>query len=177
MSIQSKEELEQFYDRPDPWNYSTNEADLARRARLLAAIPQREYRQVLDVGCGNGFVTSRLPGDAVIGIDLSVNAISYAMENANPRTTYRQMSLFDIPQAGWSGIFDLVVITGVLYDQYIGQGRLLASTIIDDVLAPGGHVVSAHILEWYRPLFPYTTVSREYYQYKEYTHVLEVYEK
>jgi 2-polyprenyl-3-methyl-5-hydroxy-6-metoxy-1,4-benzoquinol methylase len=177
MSIQSKEELEQFYDRPDPWNYSNNEADLARRARLLAVIPRRQYGHVLDIGCGNGFVTSRLPGNTITGIDISSNAISYATAIADSRTTYLQKSLFDLSHTGWTNKFDLIVITGVLYRQYIGQGLLLASVIIDDLLSPGGHLVSAHILEWYESRFPYTTMAREYYQYKEYTHVLEVYEK
>lgn len=177
MPIQSKDELEQFYDRPDPWNYSDNDADLVRRARLLAVIPRRQYAQVLDIGCGNGFVTSRLPGEAITGVDLSSNAISYATAVADSRTTYLQKSFFDLSQAGWTNQFDLVVITGVLYPQYIGQSLLLASTIIDDLLSPGGHLISAHISECYRFRFPYTTLTREYYQYRDYTHVLEVYEK
>lgn len=87
------------------------------------------------------------------------------------------MSLFDLAHTEWTQHFDLIVITGILYPQYIGEGFLLASSIIDDLLMPGGHLVSAHIMEWYKFKFPYITISREYYQYREYTHVLEVYEK
>jgi hypothetical protein len=75
------------------------------------------------------------------------------------------------------GRFDLVVITGVLYPQYIGEGQRLVYTIIDDLLEAGGHLVSAHIAEWYQCRFPYISVTREYYRYREFSHVLEVYIK
>jgi 2-polyprenyl-3-methyl-5-hydroxy-6-metoxy-1,4-benzoquinol methylase len=177
MAIQSKENLEEWYEKPDPWGYETNPADLNRRAMLLSVIPQKPYARVLDIGCGNGFVTNRLPGDSIIGIDQSENAIAYARSRKAPHIEFLQKSFFELQEANWSRRFDLIVITGVLYPQYIGEGRLLAYTIIDELLKPGGHLVCAHILEWYQCRFPYITVTREYYPYRDYSHILEVYVK
>lgn len=177
MSIQSREDLEEFYAERDPWGYRSNSDDAMRRARLLSVIPKRQYCRVLEIGCGDGFVTSQLPGDAVMGIDLSFKAIEFARSQADSRTTFWQMSLFDLPHTGWRNMFDLIVIAGMLYPQYIGEGNRLAMVIVDDLLLPGGHLITAHIFEWYRLRFPYTTLSREYYRYREYTHVLEVYQK
>jgi SAM-dependent methyltransferase len=177
MSVQSKEELDGFYTERDPWGYRSNKDDAMRRARLLSVIPRKQYCRVLEIGCGDGFVTSQLPGDAVIGIDLSRRAIEYARGQADVRTTFRQMSLFDLPYAGWRNTFDLIVIAGMLYPQFIGEGARLVTLIVDDLLLPGGHLITAHIFEWYRLRFPYTTLSRQYYRYREYSHVLEAYQK
>ncbi len=174
MPVQSREELEQWYEKPDPWGYETNPDDLNRRAMLLSVLPRKRYKNVLDIGCGDGFVTWRLPGDSIVGVDISANAIAYAKSKNHPNVEYLQKSLFELPEMGWQHRFDLIVITGVLYPQYIGEGRMLAYTIIDDLLELGGHLVSAHILEWYHCRFPYITLTREYYRYREYSHILEV---
>jgi predicted TPR repeat methyltransferase len=175
--VQSPNELERFYAKPDPWRFEDNPEDLGRRARLLSVIPPKRYSQVLDIGCGDGFITNRLPGESIIGVDLSANAVKYANEKAGPRISYMQKSLFDLSHIQWKNKFDLIVITGVLYTQYVGQAYLLVSTIVDDLLQSDGILICSHISEWYSFRFPYTTLAREYYQYREYTHVLEVYLK
>lgn len=175
--LQSIEELEKWYEKPDPWDYENNPDDLRRRAMLLSILPEKKYKKILDIGCGDGFVTVRLPGEEIIGIDISANAIGHARKNALPHIKYHQCSLFDLPGLGWGQSFDLIVITGVLYPQYVGNSESLAYIIVDDLLQPGGHLVSCHIEEWYRARFPYITLECEYYPYREYTHVLEVYLK
>ncbi|MBZ5588312.1 MAG: class I SAM-dependent methyltransferase [Acidobacteriia bacterium] len=175
--VQSRDELEEWWKDPDPWGYESTDADHTRRALLLAAIPKRHFLRVLDIGCGNGFVTERLPGDRVVGIDISSNAIAHANKRRSPKVSYECHSLFALPELGWSEPFDLIVITGVLYPQYIGRSERLVYAIIDDLLTQGGNLVSCHIDEWYQTRFPYVTLSREYYTYREYTHVLEVYAK
>lgn len=176
MDIQSREELDAWYNKPDPWGYEENPDDLNRRAMLLSVLPKKRYARVLDIGCGNGFVTCRLPGDGIVGVDLSEKAIAYAKQRATPHIEYRQASVFDLSDDRL-GCSDLIVISGVLYPQYIGAGRLLVYTIIDELLEPGGHLVCAHITEWYECRFPYITITREYYKYRNYSHVLEVYMK
>lgn len=140
---------------------------------LLSVIPERDYETTLDVGCGNGFVTARLPGRRVVGIDVAGNAVNWAKQK-HPGIDFREKSLFDINGAEQ---FDLIVITGVCYPQYIGDTSNLVYRIVDGALKPSGILVSCHIDEWYKLRFPYTTLHREYYPYREYTHVLEVYQK
>ncbi|MGQ9847755.1 MAG: class I SAM-dependent methyltransferase [Bacteroidales bacterium] len=175
--IQTKNELEKLYEIPDPWDYEKNPEDLNRKAILLSVIPKKKYLKVLDIGCGNGFITRNLPGDEVIGIDISEKAINHARQISPQHIRYFPHSLFDLPFLGFGQSFDLIVITGVLYPQYIGDSERLVYVIIDDLLKPGGHLISCHIEEWYSIRFPYITLHREYYSYREYVHLIEVYLK
>jgi SAM-dependent methyltransferase len=177
--VQSKAELEDFYAEPDPWHYDEVADDAARVARLLAAIPPRDYDRTLDVGCGNGFVTAQLPGRERVGIDLSERAVAYAAERV-PTTEERPVrflagSLFEADPAEL-GTFDLVVITGVLYPQYIGGGRVVAVERIKALLRPGAIVASVHIDEWDAPRLPLTTLTISVDRYREYFHRLEIHQ-
>ncbi|UCH09870.1 MAG: class I SAM-dependent methyltransferase [Fidelibacterota bacterium] len=177
--LQSLEEIEKWFEKTDPWGYEDHPSDQHRRALLLSLLPKKSYRKILDIGCGDGFITSRLPGEKVFGIDISENAIRQAREKCEglSHISFEAVSLFDLPDLGWDLSFDLIILTGVLYQQYIAEGDMLAFTIINDLLEPGGHLVSCHIDEWCRFRFPYVTLHREYYSYREFSHILEVYLK
>ena len=175
--LQPLPELEKWWEKKDPWEYDNNPDDLHRRAMLLSALPRKKYKRILDIGCGNGFVTHRLPGEEITGIDVSENAIHHARKSAPPHIQYQQASLFHLPHLNWDSAFDLIVITGVLYPQYIGRSNWLVYLIIDDLMKSGGDLVCCHIDEWYSARFPYVTLDREFYPYREYVHNLEVYRK
>jgi SAM-dependent methyltransferase len=174
--IQSKDELENWYSESDPWGYFKNPQDAMRKARILAAIPKLEYENILDIGCGNGFLTNDLPGKNVVGLDISEKVVEWANKNARPNVHYQAGSLFDLPDLDLPQM-DLLVITGVLYPQYIGRARRLAIVLIDQILKPGGILVASHIYAWLETRFPYLTISREYFPYREYSQVLEVFTK
>jgi 2-polyprenyl-3-methyl-5-hydroxy-6-metoxy-1,4-benzoquinol methylase len=181
MSVQSKVELESWYDNADPWGYDSHPDDLRRKNELLALLPTRHIERTLDVGCGNGFLTVQLPGDEVVGTDLSEMAINWCRERSQQlpkpeRFTFLPLSIFD-PSFRTLGKFDLVVITGVLYPQYIGMAGATARAVIDEVTQPGGVVVTCHIKEWMTFDLPYTIVDRQIYPYRERTHDLVVYQK
>jgi len=172
--IQSKEELNDWYSQDDPWGYFDNPQDAMRKARILAAIPQLEYENVLDIGSGNGFLTNSLPGKNITGLEISEKAVQWANEHASPNVRYRNGSLFDIPDLDLPPM-DLIVITGVLYRQYIAESHRLVYVLIDRLLKPGGILLCSHVYEWYKMRFPYLTINREYFAYREYSQVLEVY--
>lgn len=174
--IQAPEELERWYGQPDPWGYESNPEDIKRKAVLLSELPQREYRRVLDVGCGHGFITRDLPGQEIIGIDISSEAIAQAGRHTSDRISFRQASLFDLPDL-LDRPFDLVVITGVIYPQYIGHALGAAYDAIGRLLADDGILVSVHIDQWYKARFPLLRLKEVYYPYREYTHRLEIYIK
>ena len=71
--------------------------------------------------------------------------------------------------------FDLIVITGVLYSQYIGKSSSLIYKIIDSLLVPKGILVSVHINDWYNCQFPYLKLKQRFYNYRNYNHKLEIY--
>lgn len=174
--VQSKQELDDFYNTADPWGYYDNPHDKTRKARILAALPVHEYTTALDIGCGNGFITNSLPARSIIGLEFSEKAVAWANEHAPSNIKYINGSLFDLPDLNLPPM-DLIVITGVLYPQYIGKSLRLVYVLIDRMLKPGGILLCSHIFEWYQARFPYLTISREYFAYRDYSQILEVYVK
>ncbi|MGE0312628.1 MAG: trans-aconitate 2-methyltransferase [Lautropia sp.] len=175
-TLQPLEELERFYETEDPWGYESSPEDTRRREIVLSEIPARDYARVLDIGCGHGFVTSRLPGRDILGVDVSERAIEQARRIARPGLRFARCSLFELPALN-EPPFDLVVITGVLYPQYIGASAPLVTRLIDAVLAREGILVSVHISAWTNIRFPWVRLSEHAYAYHDYVHRLEVYAK
>ncbi len=174
--IQPLSELETFYNEADPWGYEKNPEDQKRKDILLSEIPGGRYRRVLDVGCGNGFVTRELPGDEIVGVDISSAAVRHAKRHESPSLRFVCSSVFDLPTSV-SGLFDLIVITGVLYPQYIGQSYTLIYHIIENLLRENGVLACVHIDDWYQGRFPLLRLKEVRYAYREYIHRLEVYVK
>jgi 2-polyprenyl-3-methyl-5-hydroxy-6-metoxy-1,4-benzoquinol methylase len=179
--LQPIEELEQFYTEKDPWGYETNADDIKRRNIILSEIPDRQYQNVLDIGCGHGFITRELPGTNIRGVDISVNAIAQAkldleQQNINKNIDFIQSSIFDLT-AKISDSYDLILITGVLYSQYIGDSKNLIYQILDKILVDDGILVCSHINDWYKLRFPYLMLENYYFEYRQYTQCLEVYIK
>ncbi len=174
--IQKKEELEQWHNNEDPWGYNSNTDDLVRKDVLLSEIPNIKYKTVLDIGCGQGFITRDLPGEMIYGVDISQSAIDFANKNTDSRVQFKQGSIFEIDKL-FDIKFDLVIITGVLYSQYIGKSSNLIYLLIDKILKDEGILISVHINEWYESQFPYHKIKQLYYDYREFTHNLEIYSK
>ncbi|MEA2195447.1 MAG: hypothetical protein QOG42_1881 [Solirubrobacteraceae bacterium] len=178
--VQSQEELDRFYERDaDPWRYDDTPDDAARVARLLAALPSLPYERTLDIGCGNGFVTARLPGREIVGVDLSQKAIVHATQRvpSSEGRSFRFLarSLFEL-HPDELGTFDLVVITGVLYPQYIGRASSVATESIRRLLRPGAIVACAHIDDWTAHRLPFTTLAMSVDRYREFFHRLEIFQ-
>lgn len=174
--IQEKEELDFFYEQNDPWEYEKNSEDLKRKEILLSEIYENQYENVLDIGCGQGFVTNDLPGKNIYGIDISDQAIEYAKHVCEKKIIFKQGSIYEVDKL-FNIQFDLIIITGVLYPQYIGDSSSLIYLLIDKILKKGGILVSVHIDNWYKAQFPYLKLKQIYYDYRQYTHNLEIYSK
>jgi len=181
--IQTQSELDQWYDQDDPWDYENSLEDRKRKDILLHEIPEKAYLQTLDIGAGHGFITRDLPGKEVIGVDLAKKAIQQAKKARWNKPTKEKKfefyvaDLFQMPKEVLTKKFDLIVITGVLYPQYIGESHTLVYHIIDQLLNPNGILVSVHISEWYKARFPYLMLKEYHYPFLTYTHQLEVYSK
>lgn len=174
--LQSREEIENWYTTEDPWNYEQDPEDGKRKNILLAEIPRRKYRNVLHVGCGHGFITRDLPGEKVMGVDISEEAIKKAKSFENERVKFLSASIFDLHTL-LPASYDLIIITRVLYPQYIGNSSVLIYVIIDKLLEEDGILACVHIDEWYRCKFPYLLLKEYCYDYREYLHKLEIYVK
>ena len=106
MSFQTKAELESWWETTDPWGYTTNDDDIKRRDIIIDAIrPFAPYERALDIGAGEGFITSLLPASSIDAIEISDKAAQRL-----PKGIRRVKSPI--------GKYDLIIATGVLYDQY-----------------------------------------------------------
>ena len=146
--MQTKEEIEDWHSIKDPWQYNTHPDDKKRLEILLEELPKLNYKNVLDIGCGQGFLTKHLPGDHILGVDISNQAIKHAKTHNISNIDFKQASIFGLNEM-LDKKFDLIVITGVLYSQYIGKSSSLIYKIIDSLLVPKGILVSVHINDWY----------------------------
>lgn len=105
-SVEDKDRLEEFYQKPDPWDYQTNPDDQERKQRIVSLLEgYGVYRRALDIGAGEGWITSSLPAKEIFGIEISDTAANRFP--ANVRRAHEP-----------DGLYDLVITTGTLYRHY-----------------------------------------------------------
>lgn len=106
MKTMTHEELEQVYDKADPWSYQTNPADIERKKIILDIVNSYgPFERALDLGCGEGWITQDIQAKEIYGMEFSKQAISRWPKNIKKWN-------------GDIGDFDLVLATGVLYENY-----------------------------------------------------------
>lgn len=152
--MQSKQELEDWYEEPDKWGYFSNTEDAKRLEMILSTLKlgKSNYSKALDVGCGEGFITAHIPANEVYGIDLSDNATNRLPKNVHA---------ISIPE----GKYDLVISTGTLYQQYDHDQiyRMIMDSASEYILIGGiaDWLISKDFgKEVYSAFFPY----REFHQ-------------
>lgn len=129
--MQTKQEIEAWYEVPDRWQYFKSEEDKKRKEVILGMLPQR-YTNALDIGAGECFLTQYLPADNIYGIEWSDNAASRFPENVKR-----------IYQPECDRNYDLVVTTGTLYRQY--NHEQIYGWMLE---AASHHVLVAGIKDW-----------------------------
>jgi hypothetical protein len=154
--MQSKEELENWYLREDPWNYKTTEDDYFRKEKILSLL--KKYDKALDIGCGEGFITKDLPANEIFGIELSDNASLRLPSNVT-----RLIQPVDI--------YDLVMTTGTLYQQYNHQQ--ITNWIKQSA---SHHILVGGIKDWMIWSDFGKIINEIEFQYREYTQIIRLYE-
>jgi SAM-dependent methyltransferase len=102
------------------WGAEPPEATQRRNAEMLAMLADRHYLRVLDVGCGDGSFTKLVTriADAVVGIDVSSEAISRARSGAaTTRVDFRVVDVMEYDMRA-EGPWDLIVVTETI--PYLG---------------------------------------------------------
>lgn len=141
-----------WHDNAALWAEAVRDRRIASRATtdaaVLAAIVRRRPRHVLDLGCGEGWLTRRLAaetGCTAVGIDGSAHLVAAARE-ADPAGDYRRLAFADFiatPEAV-DGRYDVAVFNFALFDATAAD--LLAAAA--SRLAPGGVVVIQTLHPW-----------------------------
>ncbi len=160
--MQSKQELEHWYQNPDPWAYKTNPDDLKRKAEIIMTLNDinnfQEYNKAVDIGCGEAFVTTSLPAKLIHGIEISDKAAERF-----PSNVIRVLQ----PE----GKYDLVMTTGTLYQQYDH------SQIKDWMISCASkHILVAGIKDWLIHYDFGKVILEKEFQYRQYTQRLVIYE-
>jgi len=113
-------EFEQMYkDIEDPWGCYKYADSLNNKIFLEILFYKRQFKKVLDIGCGLGGFTNLLfqrNGGGIIGIDISKTAI----EKAKKRYPYIQFTVGNIITDDLKERFDLIVMSEVIW--YILDG-------------------------------------------------------
>jgi SAM-dependent methyltransferase len=109
---------------------------------LLSMLPQRPYRNVLDVGCGLGTFTRKLApfAEHILGTDISAEAIGQArrLSAEHPNIAYSQQDVLD--NSYQEASFDLIVLADTLYyiEPLTDVGLKSIAGNLSTKLAPGG---------------------------------------
>ena len=157
--MQTKQELEEWYEQDDPWDYTVTPDDIYSKHFYLTVLDGLGgyYDRALDVGAGEGFITGDLPAKQIHAIEISDNAASRF-----PKNVERVFA----PE----GRYDLVLVTGLLYRQYDHEriARLVSN-------AASKHVCVGGIDDWLLP-YPFGRMIETFrFPYREYTSVFNVY--
>ncbi|WP_291041644.1 bifunctional PIG-L family deacetylase/class I SAM-dependent methyltransferase [Herbiconiux sp.] len=153
-----------YFDRlhagaDDPWGFESRWYEERKRALLVAALPDRRYGTVLEVGCSTGVLSAALlerTTERFVGVDVSEVALEHARTRAaaasapsptapSPTAEFRRLQ---VPAEWPEGPFDLVVVSEVGY--YLDAPDLVG--LLDrilDTLTPGGAVAVCH---WRHPV-------------------------
>ncbi|WP_412741358.1 class I SAM-dependent methyltransferase [Krasilnikovia sp. MM14-A1004] len=118
-------------------------ADLAGEARMIDAMVPRGTR-ILDAGCGTGRVGGILAaaGHDVVGVDLDPDLIAAAeAEHPGPRWLVGDLGELDLPAAGITDGFEVVVCAGNVMTFVAPSTRVEILRRLARHLRPGGRVV------------------------------------
>ncbi|MET0965477.1 MAG: methyltransferase domain-containing protein [Nakamurella sp.] len=129
-------------------------SDLQRHlaARTLAGLAFRGDEQLLDVGCGDGFITrsiaARLPRGSVVGVDASPRMIEVARARPDPAGTDVRFEICGVLELAYARDFDVVVSFNTLHWVVDQRGALAA---IARATRPDGRVVVQVVCAGSRP--------------------------
>jgi len=107
----SEKEIKDFYEaEAERWNFFHQQEHRARFGAFLHFIkPYVNKCKLLDVGCGDGFLLSKIQGSEKYGIDISERRVKQASRFAKE---VKQASIYHIPYP--DKFFDVTISTEVL---------------------------------------------------------------
>jgi len=129
-------------------------SDLQRHlaARTLVGLTFRGDERLLDVGCGDGYITrsiaARLPQGSVVGVDASPRMIQVARFRPDPAGTDIRFEVCGVLELAYTSEFDVVVSFNTLHWVTDQRGALAA---IAHATRPTGRVVVQAVCAGSRP--------------------------
>ena len=122
------------------WDRLGHGEDLARFGVIAGLCAERDAGSILDVGCGDGLLASRLTRfRSYVGVDISPVAVSRATERLIPNATF---SFAEAQSYEPEGSFDVIIFNEVLY--YLEAPEKVAGHLAESLNPGGAIVVSIH---------------------------------
>ncbi len=133
-----------YKDKGDPWSFETSPYEAAKYDATLAALPARRFESVLEVGCANGVLTTRL-GErcgSLLAVDVSETALTAARRRCADQPNIR-IEQRRLPAEAPAETFDLVLLSEVVY--YWDSADIAAmGAYLRGAVRSGGHVLLVH---------------------------------
>lgn len=104
-----------YTSQVDPWSVLTSAYERDKFEATLQALSKPRYHHALELGCSIGALTRLLAArcDTVTAVDTSAIALGRARQLCDaPNVRFVQAHL---PDGQWSGSYDLVVLSEILY--------------------------------------------------------------
>lgn len=145
--------LQSWHRNAAPWVRAIDSASIASRrlvtdAAIVAAARAQNPATLLDVGCGEGWLSRILAGCGieVLGVDAVPELVQAAQRRGGPGEAYRRLSYEALAGGALSRRFDLLVCNFSLLGKETVE-RLFAAA--PGLLNPGGHLLvqTLHPLE------------------------------
>ena len=105
-----------YGSNPDPWNYKESPYEIEKYNTTLTMLPRPRFHTTVELGCSIGVLTALLASrtNRLLAIDVDERALAQARLNCGslPHVSFARMC---IPDEWPSGIFDLCVLSEVIY--------------------------------------------------------------
>jgi SAM-dependent methyltransferase len=128
----------------DPYGYSSSDYERKKYSVTLGALSRDRYTKGLEIGCSTGVMT-RLLGERCDSL-LSVDIVELALQQARQRCAAEhnvRFSRIRVPDAWPAEVFDLIVISEVLYYLTVSELNALAQRLRASLL-PSGDIILVH---------------------------------
>lgn len=133
-----------YASNTDPWNFAASPFEHGKYALTLSSFPRPRYQSALEVGCSIGVLTRMIASrcDIVLAIDAARSPLAEARRRCAdlPRVRFEQMF---VPKQWPNGVFDLIVLSEVLYYLNPEDVHRLAARVTGS-LASRGAVILVH---------------------------------
>ena len=137
-----------FASDDDPWSLASSAYEAEKYAASVAAIADRRYRAVLEIGCAHGVLTRHVAPlcDTLLAIDISQRAVDLARRRcADLDTVTIERAAFprQLPDHTPMTGFDLVLLSEVAY--YWDDGDIArAAAAVRTLAAPECRILLVH---------------------------------
>lgn len=138
-----------YKESDDPWQYKTRWYEERKRQICTALLLKSHYEKALEIGCANGFFSSRLADRTyqLVCLDANQKAVNLTKKRLENHGHIR-IECKSVPDEFPNETFDLIILSEVAY--YLSQNELDQLILkLQQALNDGGMLLTCH---WRHPI-------------------------